>query len=89
MKQHKAEKHEGREYSCNLCGFQAAYSSQLSRHKAEKHKVRKFECKSCDYTTSRRDNMRSHRCRLIKQEEFLYRVNVGKSDREAYYNFKI
>ena len=89
LKQHKAEKHEGREYSCNMCGFQAAYSSQLSRHKAEKHKVRKFECKSCDYTTSRRDNMRSHRCRLIKQEEFLYRVNVGKSDREAYYNFKI
>ena len=55
------DKHLGRSWVCEKCGFPAKSRSQLYTHKRSKHGPTNFACVLCDYVSASTADLEDHK----------------------------
>ena len=65
LKTHKISIHQGKNYTCNFCYFQATNPGNLNRHKLNVHKGIKYSCDLCEYQAPTRGSLKTHKYSVL------------------------
>ncbi len=57
---HYRSKHEGVQYPCNHCDYEATTQGDLKRHILAKHEGIKYPCNHCDYEATTQGDLKRH-----------------------------
>ena len=81
--------HQGRKYSCELCGFQATYQSSVTSHHQSVHQGLKYPCHLCDYQATQKSNIKRHiQTKHSIKVEVEVELTIGKTEIKVEQVFK-